>query len=341
MMPLSCLPPTQPYRVRAVLKGKSAPSTMPESWKDSIYQQRERLGRLLHEPLARLAQECVPAWGDREALNAVLLQGFARIPHCKFLYCVGTDGVQICDNVDKNGLVAGHYHRDRSLRPYMNEAVPAWGFLLSDAYISLLGKRPSLTALQIVRRDDSVLGYLAADFDLRDLPAHGGRYQESSDWRQIRGDPAIRGTVMQQCRVDSPMDRNLDQSMSILEELMTERGVFQAVIHFSSSRATVWTLDDPYRYRILDQEALADPDICLVYPAISYPAEALIPKQDIARILETLKALRMADENIYLRMASINLFNGMVSLTFSCDGSHYMRWDVFLDRNVGFWLGED
>jgi hypothetical protein len=312
---------------------------MQKSWKDSIYQQREQLGRLLHEPLAQLAAQCAPVWGDREGLNAVLLAGFNSIPHCKFLYCLGTDGVQICDNVDVNGLLEGHYGRDRSQRPYMEEAVPVWGFLLSDAYISLLNKRPSLTALQVVRRDGQVVGYLGADFDLRNLPANVGRYEEPSAWRQIKGDPSIRGNVMLQCRVDSPMDQTLDQSMSILEELMTERGVFQAVIHFSSSRATVWTLDDPYRYRILDQDALADPDICLVYPAIDYPGDALVSKADVPRILDTLKALRMADENIYLRMASINLFNGMISLTFSCDGSHYMRWDEFLGKNLGFWFG--
>ena len=312
---------------------------METSLKKSIYLQREQLGRLLHDPLARLAEQCAPAWGDRQALNTVLLAGFSSIPHCKFLYCVGTDGVQICDNVDRDGLVEGHFGRDRSQRPYMNEAVPVWGFLLSDAYISLLNKRPSLTALQIVRRDGQVVGYLGADFDLRNLPAHVDRYEEPSAWRQIKGDPAIRGNVMLQCRVDSPMDRTLEQSMAILEELMTERGVFQTVIHFSSSRATVWTLDDPYRYRLLDQEALADPDVCLVYPPIDYPGDALVPKADVPRILDTLKALRMADENIYLRMASVNLFNGLVSLTFSCDGSHYMRWDEFLGKNLSFWFG--
>jgi hypothetical protein len=35
----------------------------------------------------------------------------------------------------------------------------------------------------------------------------------------------------------------------------------------------------------------------------------------------------------------INLFNGMVSLTFSCDGSHYMRYDEFLTKNTAFWFG--
>jgi hypothetical protein len=49
--------------------------------------------------------------------------------------------------------------------------------------------------------------------------------------------------------------------------------------------------------------------------------------------------LRFADETIYLRSASINIMNGMLGLTFSCDGSHYMPISEFLDRNLSFWLG--
>ncbi len=78
--------------------------------------------------------------------------------------------------------------------------------------------------------------------------------------------------------------------------------MFQCQIHFSSSQATIWTLDDPLRYRILDHEALGDPDICLVYPPSPYPADAVI-------------------------------------LTFSCDGSHYLRYDEFLGKNASFWFG--
>jgi len=312
---------------------------MQKSWKDNIYLQREQLAQLLHEPLTRLAEQCAPVWGDRERLNEVLVQGFASIPHCTFLYCLNTDGIQICDNVGENGLVAGHFGRDRSQRPYMNEAVPAWGFLLSDAYISLQMQRPSLTALQIVRSESSGLGYLGADFDLRNLPVTSELYEEPGYWRQIKGDPAIRSNVFQQCRADSPMDQNLEQALAILEELLTHRGVFQCQIHFSSSQATIWTVNDPYRYRILDQDALSDPDICLVYPPQPYPADAVIPHEDIVRILDQLRTLRLADENLYLRMSSINIFNGMVSLTFSCDGSHYLRYDEFLGNRGPFEFG--
>ena len=311
---------------------------MKSSWKDSIYLQREELARKLHEPLAHLAERCSPAWGDRAQLDAILAQGYASIPYCTFLYCVGTDGMQICDNIGEAGLAPEHFGRDRSQRPYMKEAVPAWGFLLSDAYISLMGSRPSLTALQIVRADGRTLGYLGADFDLRNLPVTSELYEEPGSWRQVKGDPAIRGAVFQQSRVESPMDRHMEQAFSILEELLTQRGIFQCQIHFSSSQATIWTMADPFRYRILDNEALSDPDICLVFPPRPYPVDATIPQDDIKRIMNTLQSLRLTDPTFYLRMASINIFNGMVSLTFSCDGSHYMPYDEFLLKDTSFWF---
>lgn len=308
------------------------------SWKDSIYLQREQLARLLREPIARLAEKCAPAWGDREQLNAILQNGFATIPHCTYLYCVGMNRVQICDNIALSGRLPEHFGRDRSQRPYMKEAVPNWGFLLSDAYISLMYSRPSLTALQVVGKDAQILGYLGADFDLRNLPVTAELYEEPAAWRQVKGDPSIRNAVMYQSRVESQMDRHLEQALSILEELLINRGVFQCSIHFSSSQATIWTVDDPYRYRMLDDEALSDPDICLVYPRQSYPTDAVIPTQAIARILTTLREMRMTDENIYLRMSSINLFNGMISLTFSCDGTHYMYYEEFLGNSTQSWF---
>ena len=311
---------------------------MKPSWKDSIYLQREQLAQLLRDPLERLAADCAPAWDDRERLDTVLLEGFPGIPHCTFLYCVDTAGRQICDNVGKDGLSPEHFGRDRSQRPYMKEAVPDWGFLLSGAYVSQLQHRPSLTALQAVQADGQTLGYLGADFDLRNLPVTSELYEEPGYWRQVKGDPAIRGTVFQQHRIDSPMDRKKEQALSILEELLTERGVFQCQIHFSSSQAIIWTIDDPFRYRVLDHEALSDPDICLVFPSRPYPADAVIPRGDIARILSTMQSLRFADPTIYLRTSSINVFNGMISLTFSCDGSHYMPYVEFLMKDTSFWF---
>ncbi len=313
--------------------------TLEPSWKDSIFRQREELARMLREPFALLGQKCASAWSDRERLNAVLLEGFSSIPYCTYLYVLGNDAVQLSDNVGEAGIRPGYFQRNRAERPYMKETMPAWGFLLSDAYISLSVQRPTLTALQFVVSGADTLGYLGADFDLRSLPVTSALYREPDHWRQVKGDPAIRGTLFQQTRTESPMDRNMGNALSILEELLTERGVFQCQIHFSSSQVTIWMIDDPLRYRILDHEVLMDPDICLVYPSRPYPEDATIPRADIARILAAMRALRTVDMTIYLRTASINVFNGMVSLTFSCDGSHYMRYDEFLAKGPSFWSG--
>ena len=312
---------------------------MNERLKDAIHHQRVTLAEMLSAPLAKLANRCASAWDSREDLDTILTDGFRSVPYCLFLYAMDPKGIQISDNVSIGGLLPEHFGRDRSDRPYMREVVPPWGFLLSDAYLSLRVKRPSLTALQVVRRNDEVLGFIGADFDMRDLPATTERIEEPVDWRQIKGDPSIRGTVFQQHRVESLLDRNMDTACAILEDLITERGLFQAVIHFSSSRATVWFMDDPYRYCIFDHEALNDPDVCLLYTRRSYPEDAVIPQDRICDILCGMRELRMADETLYLRSSSINIFNGLISLTFSCDGSHYMSWQEFLEKDMTFWVG--
>ncbi|MDH5711196.1 MAG: PDC sensor domain-containing protein [Gammaproteobacteria bacterium] len=312
---------------------------MKKTWKDAVNQQRVELARNLLTPLTNISEACEAVWPDREALDKILLDNFEKVPNCLFLYALDTCGIQVSDNVSKKGLMPEHFERDRSHRPYMCEPVPSWGFLLSDAYLSLRASRPSITALQVVHRDGVTLGYIGADFDLRDLPVTGSVYEEKAGWQQIKGDPAIRSAVFHQRRVDSPLDKNFDVGIAIIRELMKERGMFQTVLHFSSSRATIWFIDDPYRYRILDHEALSDPDVCLLYPARPYPKDALIPANRIGAILRAMKKLRFTDETFYLRSASINIFNGKVSLTFSCDGSHYMDWKEFLEKDENFWFG--
>lgn len=313
---------------------------MKRSWKESICRQRQELSHILCEPVERITGQIAPVWNDRSRIEALLLKIFSDVPYCMRLYAVGTDGIQVTDNIGPGGRMPGHYHRDRSQRPYMKEVVPAWGFLLSDPYISFSEHRPLLTALQVIRSGSKVLGFLGLDFDLRDLPVTHGLYREPTQWRQVKGDPAIRSLVFQQSRVESLLDRNMDQAMRILEELLTRHGVFQAQIHFSSSQAIIWMTIDPYRYRILDIDAFTDPDIYLVYPYESYPSLALMQQDHIARALDAFKVLRTADETLYLRQASINIFNGMISVTFSCDGSHYMRYDEFLQKNIEFWFGD-
>jgi hypothetical protein len=155
----------------------------------------------------------------------------------------------------------------------------------------------------------------------------------------MKGDPAIRGGLFQQQRIQSPMDQRMDEVLDLVTALVSAHGVFHAKLHFSSSRATLWYIDDPLRYRILDIEDLTDPGIVLASPSRPYPEDAVIPLARVGEVFRTFRALRFMDETIYLRAGSLNIFNGMVGLNFSCDGSHYMPWGEFLEKNLGFWLG--
>lgn len=311
---------------------------MQRTLKESIAEQRDLLGKMLCDPLKHAAQICAAVWGDRHSLDDALSQILQTMPYCKFLYALDTNAIQISDNISHEGIILEDYGRDRSTRPYMNEVVPSTDFVLSGAYISLRAKRPSLTAIQIVRNSKGqALGFVGADFDLRNLPLTRDLYEEPRQWQQMRGDPSIRGAVFYQTRVHSKMDRHIDTVLGVTEELMIDHGVFHAKLHFSSNRAVIWLYDDPYRYRMLDINALIDPNICLVYPTSAYPENALIPETKIRPILDGLRQLRYMDETLYLRSGSLNIFNGIVNLTFSCDGSHYIPFDEFLNKEHAFW----
>jgi len=305
-----------------------------------IGRQRDALLNMISTPLAELASEISAVWPDRELLNQLIMTVIKELPYCKYLYVMNTNALQISDNASHEGLLKEHYGRDRLDRPYMNNVVPAYGCLLSDSYISLAARRPSITAIQKVSFQGKTLGYIGADFDLRDLPLTRELYKETATWQQIKGDPAIRGGLFTQTRVDSALDKNIDDIMSLMLELITEHGVFHGKIHFSSSRATIWLMEDPYRYRLLNFETLMDPDICFAYPMEDYPKDAVVPEDKIEAIFNTMKKLRYADENVYLRSGSLNVFNGMVGLTFSCDGSHYIPFGEFLEKDMGFWYGQ-
>jgi len=308
------------------------------SLKESISKQREVLVTMLTDPLKRVAVSCSKVWADREKLNQALTEVLHTMPYCKYLYTLDMDSLQNSDNASRKGLVTRHFGRSRAERPYMLEMLPDNDFVLSTAYISLLAKRPSLTAMQRVRdKDNNPLGFIGADFDLRDLPLTRDLYEEPREWTQMKGDPSIRGSVFSQTRTDSEMDRHIDTVLGVIEELIMNHGVFHAKIHFSSNRSVIWHFDDPYRYRLLSLDALVDPNVCLAYPNREYPKDASIPKSQIRPILDNLRQLRFMDDTLYLRSGALNIFNGSISLNFSCDGSHYIPYNAFLNKDHAFW----
>lgn len=306
----------------------------------AVRKQRETLKELLFDSMSELALACSGIMDNREALENILSTEMQKAEYCKYLWVVDNTGRQIVDDATSSGFKRDQVGRDRIARPYLQDALKGEDYYLSEAYISRNRKRPSLTAIKTIHaKDGKVTGYLGADFDLRELPQTAEQYEDDNAWRQVKGDPAIRSGLFSQQRTESAMDAQIDDILSLVEELIIANGVFHAKLHFSSSRATFWLVDNPFVYQIINMDELSDPDICLAYRHQKYFEKAIVDPAKISQVFQQFKSLRFADETIYLRAGSLNIVNGMVGLNFSCDGSHYMHYEEFLEKNMDFWLG--
>jgi hypothetical protein len=145
--------------------------------------------------------------------------------------------------------------------------------------------------------------------------------------------------VFQQQRVFSLLDEYIDAAIDVIGVLVRQHGIFHVKLHFSSSRATFWCLHDPFNYRLHSVEEFINANVCLAYASEPYPAEAQVSEAEVEVVLRYFKLLRLADETLYLRSASLNIMNSMIGLTFSCDGTHYMPVSEFLQKDITFWLG--
>jgi hypothetical protein len=247
---------------------------------------------------------------------------------------------RVSSNVSSTGIDRNRHGEDLSSRPFLAH-VRAQALSMSDVYVDRFTKRSCVTAIHAVRDDTGQhCGYLAADFGLSALPLSSPDSRREDGWRQIRGDPAIRSMLFQQTRIESPMDRYIDDTHSILSELMSVRGVFHTKVHYGSSGATLWLYKDPYRYRVHVLHEILDPSVCLIFKTDLYPPEAALSADQIPSVFQRFRELRMGDETIYLRSASLNLTNDLVLLTFFCDGTYYMTTDEFLSRPESFWFGQ-
>jgi len=152
-------------------------------------------------------------------------------------------------------------------------------------------------------------------------------------WLQVKGDPSVRAFLFQQSRQRSLFDANIDQLHQIIVALSTERGAYHVKAHYSSSQLTCWFYDDPYNYKVYVKDEVFDPGFIDSFPRLSYEGrQPRVEPNSLSQILEEFKRLRLSDEQIYLRSASINRINGMIGMNFSCDGSHYIDHHEFFER---------
>jgi hypothetical protein len=156
-------------------------------------------------------------------------------------------------------------------------------------------------------------------------------------WLQVKGDPSVRAFLFEQSRVESLFDSQLDRVHEIVRLLLTRKGAFHVKVHYSSSQLTCWFCDDAYRYRVYVREEVLDPGFIDQFREVSMDhLRPLIEAEDISTILKEFRRLRTTDQTIYLRNGSINRINGMIGMTFSCDGSHYIDHKTFFEKLESF-----
>ncbi len=301
------------------------------------------LSYALRDPLATIADLCGEVFDQPMRLNHALSSGIQRLQSCALVYVVNPFGIQMSANVGRESTDGGFFGQDLSERGWFKLAREhRQPIFMSDVYISRPENAIGITAVhRINARGGALLGYLCADFLLRNLPLISPDVPQMNHWKRIAGDPSIRDLMYHQERNVSDMERQFDDLKVIIHDLVAHRGVFHFKLHFSSSRATLWCADDPMRYRVHVLEEILQPSICLAYN-LAPPVEAsCVNTEQLDRVLDAFHVLRTSDPYLYLRAASLNVVNGMVGLNLSWDSQHFLSVDEFLASDTAHWIGAD
>lgn len=161
-------------------------------------------------------------------------------------------------------------------------------------------------------------------------------------WLQIKGDPSIREFLFQQTRAQSKFDDDLGRIHSIVYQLLVHKGAFHVKLHYSSSQLTCWFSDDAFRYRVFVMEEVLEPGFIDQFRDSKIDhLQPLISAEDVIDILAEFNRLRTADNTIYMRNGSINRINGLIGMTFSCDGAHYIDHKTFFEKLENFGIREE
>jgi len=297
------------------------------SFKDVVYRQKNILRQRLETKLCLcgdLVGECLANDKDFE----YLLVDFAKQNDISGrIYLLNKTREQISSDVYKNGI--NNEFRSKELDKKLFVTGCPGDFYISNTYISHTTLRPSVSAVNVLRYEGEISGYLVLDIIVRSIGQ--GATKTDQKYLQLKGDPAIRENIFNGIRKSSEMDKKIDDVHAIVREMVCELGIFHLKLHYSSSRATCWSFDNPFEYAVHTIDEILTPDICLLYRGRPYPENAKISKDQVKIIFDKMKNLRYMDDNIYLRSGSINIINGIVALNFSCDGSHYLDAEEFLD----------
>lgn len=307
--------------------------------KETVSHKKKFLSSLLKAPIEQLARNGATCWDNAESLTQALQNSLCKLPHCQLLYAIDTEGRQLSANITRSGIDNTWRGQDLSARPFLQGILPYKGMILSAAYLSQRSMQPCITAIQAVRADDRLLGFVAADFHIKDLPNMTGTPLQRMQQYRAGSNPAKKQNA--QPRSQSPVDHNIDYLIYVLSTLMQEHGIFHCKLHFASACASLWSVDDPLNYQVLSVGELLNPELFLRFPKRSYDCHTQLEVDKVPLVFAQLKALRQSDDTVYLRSGSVNIINGRIGLTLSCDGSQYLSADEFLNHDLTYWLEQE
>jgi hypothetical protein len=156
-------------------------------------------------------------------------------------------------------------------------------------------------------------------------------------WLQIKGDPSVRAFLFEQQRIESVFDTAMDDLHETVLGLLVRKGVFHTKIHYSSSQLTCWFARDPFCYEKFMREQVLEDGFLERLPDADHAGRVpVLDSRDLQRLLNEFKRLRLTDKTIYLRNAAVNIIDGMINMSFSCDGTHYIDHRTFLARLESF-----
>lgn len=310
--------------------------------KSTIGEQRKALITLIEPPMLTLSKQCTALWSDLEGLDQLLSKHFASIPYCQLIYIIDKFGKQLTSNVSAQVIDPQYREQDLSRRPYSVSLYPKRHFMLSSVYISQTNRCPCMSAVHpIISNEQQFLGFLVADFEMSYLPLSTttpNNNKTSTFWLQSN---CLLQRYRPQQRVKKIFAQHLSVIQTTLYQLISEYGLFQYTLHYSTGQIALWQMDDPYQYDLYTVEQFLSTDIFMDLSHHAYPAKAKISLQQVKQVLERFNDLRLVEGDFYLRSNSLNIMNGIIELDFSYDGYHqYLPIDKFLNEDWSAWFGK-
>ncbi len=116
-----------------------------------------------------VAKQAVTVWFNHDRLDRLLASYIATLEGCELIYAIDASGRQVSSNVLPDAIDTGAYGQDLSQRPYalslsfLNN-VASQGAFACDAYLSQATQSQCVTLMHGVASEDSLLGFIAADF---------------------------------------------------------------------------------------------------------------------------------------------------------------------------------